>query len=102
MITKDQLIAAGYNPFKQKGVREYTEAFWQKRFDDDKGKKYFITIAEYGNSEHNFMYSPFTQFESHNVTFDIEMHHPESVEQIEEFFESTWVRMDCNYYSEWS
>lgn len=108
MITKEQLTAAGYKPFNQIGIREYTKSFWQKRFDDDKGKKYFITIAEYDNLEdknrqfsQEFSYSPFTQFETHGATFDVEMLNPQSVEQMEEFFENIWFKMDCNYYEEW-
>lgn len=109
MLTKEALLAAGYRPFKQKNIREFTDQFYQKRFDNDQGKKYFITVAEYDNRKYHdrmptlpdFSYSPDTQFNSNGVTFEIEMLTPESVEQMEAFFERMWVDMKCDYYEEW-
>ena len=107
MITKEQLIAAGYKPFKQKGIKEYTESFYQKRFDDDKGKKYFITLSEYDyrtyhQVPYDFSYEPDVQFETHGVTFNATMLSPESVEQMEIFFENMWYNLGCDYYEEWN
>ena len=106
MITKEQLIAAGYKPFMQRNIKEYTESFYQKRFDDGKGKKYFITIAEYDHRDYpqvpyDFSYEPDVQFVTHGVTFNTTMLSPESVEQMEEFFEKMWFNLDCDYYAEW-
>ena len=56
MITQEQLRQAGYKPFTQRNLKEYTNSFWQKRFDDEKGKKYFITVAEYDNSKYKDIY----------------------------------------------
>lgn len=109
MLTRETLLAAGYRPFKQKNIREFTDQFYQKRFDDYKGKRYFITIGEYDNRKYHdrmptlpdFSYSPDTQFNSNGVTFEIEMLTPESVEQMEAFFERMWVQMGCDYYERW-
>jgi hypothetical protein len=106
MLTKEALLAAGYNPFTQKNIKEFTNSFYQKRFDDEKGKRYFITIAEYDDRDlpvhfDDFSYSPDTQFNSNGVTFEIEMLTPESVEQMEAFFERMWADMKCDYYEEW-
>ena len=106
MITKEQLIAAGYKPFMQRNIKEYTESFYQKRFDDDKGKKYFITIAEYDfisypQVPYDFIYQPEGQFTSNGVTFDVTMLGPETVEQMEQFFEKMWYNLGCDYYEEW-
>ena len=108
MITQEDLISAGYKPFKQKNICEFTESFWQKRFDDDKGKKYFITLAEYDNSKYKdtyqfegrYSFQSDTQFVSSGVTFNIEMLSPKSVEEMEEFFENMWVKLSCDYYEE--
>lgn len=109
MLTKQDLLAAGYRPFKQQHIREFTDQFYQKRFDDSVGKKYFITIAEYDNREYqdripklkDFSYAPESQFETRGVTFDVEMFSPESVEQMEMFFEDMWKSMMCDYYERW-
>ena len=106
MITREALLAAGYKPFLQKNLKQFTNQFYQKRFDDSVGKKYFITIAEYGNREFreqipmlsDFSYSAESQFESCGATFNVEMLTPESVEQMEAFFERMWVQMGCDYY----
>lgn len=106
MITRDQLLAAGYKPFSQRNLKQFTSQFYQKRFDDSVGKKYFITIAEYDNRQYqdripqlkDFSYSPESQFETRGVIFDVEMHSPESVEQMENFFEDMWKSMMCDYY----
>ena len=109
MITKEALLAAGYRPFKQKNIKEFTNSFYQKRFDDEKGKRYFITIGEYDYRKYldripalpDFSYSPDGQFKSNGVAFEIEMLTPESVEQMEAFFERMWADMKCDYYEEW-
>lgn len=100
MITREKLIAAGYKHFNQSHIKEYTDSFLQKRFDDEYGKRYFITIVEYNHGVDKLYYIPFTEFESHGTTFDIEMYNPGSVEQMEKFFENIWFKMDCNYYEE--
>ena len=109
MLTREALLSAGYRQFKQKNIREFTDQFYQKRFDDNQGKKYFITIAEYDNSKYkvshpmlpDFSYSPDGQFESNGTTFNVEMLTPKSVEEMEAFFERMWVDMKCDYYEEW-
>lgn len=106
MLTKDQLLASGYKPFSQRNLKQFTSQFYQKRFDDSVGKKYFITIAEYNNREHqdripqlkDFSYSSESQFEIGTITFNVEMLTPESVEEMEAFFERMWVQMGCDYY----
>ena len=109
MLTRETLLAASYKPFKQRNVKEFTNNFYQKRFDDEKGKRYFITIAEYDNSKYkvshpmlpDFSYSPDGQFRSNGITFNVEMLTPEFVEQMEAFFERMWVDMKCDYYERW-
>lgn len=106
MITQQDLIAAGFKKFNQKNIWKFTETAWQKRFDDAKGKKYFITIAEYDNSmfpqllEHRgqYTFTPETQFEANGVTFDVQMHSPKSIQEMLDFFESIWKNMSCDYY----
>ncbi len=106
-ITRESLLAAGYKAFTQKNLKSYTESFYQKRFDDERGKRYFITIAEYDNRQYqdhisslpDFSYSPEAQFtEANGTTFNVEMLWPKSVKEMEDFFESLWLAMSCEHY----
>lgn len=105
MLTKETLLAAGYKPFKSR-VKQYTDQGYQKRFDDEHGKRYFITVWEYDNRpyKHNcpqlndFNYAPESQFEIGTIAFNVEMITPESVEEMEAFFERMWMSMNCDYY----
>lgn len=105
-VTQDSLRQAGFKPFKQKGLSDWTDSYWQKRFDDTKGKKYFITIAEYDNSRFpqllelkgKYSFAPDSQFKANGVTFDVQMHSPQSIEEMLDFFENMWKNMNCDYY----
>lgn len=106
MTTKDELIAKGYKPFTQHNLKEFTNSFWQKCVRDDRGKKYYITIAEYDNSKFPeivkiagaFSYQPEVQFTSHGITFNVDMLQPESILEMEHFFENMWNSLECDYY----
>lgn len=105
-ITQESLLAAGYKRFTQSNLWQFTNVGWQKRFDDAKGKKYFITIAEYDNSQYpdlyelrgRYSFQPETQFEANGVTFDVQMHSPKSIEEMQAFFENMWYSLGCDYY----
>lgn len=108
MLTKEALLAAGYKPFKSKH-KQYTDQGYQKSFDDEQGKRYFITVWEYDNTPYkhtcpqlnDFNYAPDSQFEIGTIAFNVEMITPESVEEMEAFFERMWVQMGCDYYERW-
>jgi len=46
----------------------------------------------------DFNYAPESQFEIGTIAFNVEMLTPESVEEMEAFFERMWVQMGCDYY----
>ena len=108
MITKDDLLANGYKYFTQRNVKEWTNEFYQKLIKDSKGKKFYITVASYNNSKFpdiakisgDYSYAPDVQFTSGGVTFNVDMLAPESVEQMEGFFDKLWYQMRCDYYEE--
>lgn len=109
MITKEELISAGYRAFTQRNYKEFTNSFWQKCFRDSKGRKYYITIAEYDNTKFpeiakisgDYSYSPDCQFISSGVTFNVEMLQPESAQQMEDFFDKLWYNLGCDYYEKY-
>ena len=110
-ITREALIEAGYKPFTQKGLRQYTDSHYQKCVRDAHGKKYYITIAEYDNRKHkerlpmldDFSYAPESQFtDSNGITFNVEAISPKSVEDMEIFFERQFTLVGCSYYERYN
>lgn len=109
MITDSQLLSAGYKTFKSSIRSQATQGF-QKRFDDDNGLKYYVTIWEYSNSEYkdqyakgtlpDFSYAPDVQFERKGVVFNVEvlLSQFNELEEVEAFVEELWVKMGCDYY----
>ncbi len=110
MITREQLLEAGYKQFRVHH-KEFCKVGYQKRFDDERGKKYFITIYEYdhrdliamGHTCPEFSYGPDCQFETYGTTFDVKMLCDDSktVQDVEAFYERLWASMGCDYYEEW-
>lgn len=104
-------LDAGYRKFTQNNLKTYTNEFLQKRFDNSIGKKYFITVGIYDNRKYvdqfkvdPFSFEPESQFESNGVTFNITMLSSSSttIKKIEDFFESTWQKMNCEYYEKFN
>ena len=50
-LTPQDFEAAGYHRFNSKQWREYAAYGLQKRFDDERGKKYFIEVYVYDNRD---------------------------------------------------
>lgn len=110
-ITRESLLENGYKAFTQKNLKSYTDNFYQKRFDDTTGKRFYLTIAEYDNKQFqdrinnlpDFSYSPETQFtDASGVVFDVGMYSPKSIAEMEEFFLKVWSVMGCEHYEKWS
>lgn len=88
----------------------------QKRFDDEVGKKYFITVYVYdweynnlhrGRVGSRWDYSPtirFGDYEENIVTFDVTYHFDverDTIEKMEQFFEDLWIFAKKPYYEKW-
>ena len=105
--TREQLIKAGFDLFPP--ARDAVENF-QKRYDDDTGKKYFITATLYPPMRHPYtgaMYYP-------NYTFTIQLyqkgtHAPVNLEffdswkvaDVEEAAEKIWNTGMWEHYRVW-
>lgn len=108
MLTQQALEEAGFKKFHQKNLWNLTDTGWQICIRDTEGnKKYYITIAEYDTSKYpeimqrsgRYSYQPEGQFDTEDgVTFDIQMHRPNSVQEVLDFFEQVYYRMNCKQY----
>jgi hypothetical protein len=104
MITADQLLATGYRKSICDGSKQFTNVLYQKRIDDECGKRYFINVWEWDNRMHvgvpnDFSYQAEGQFKDGcDNTFNIELLTNDSIEQVEAFFADTWERLGYAHY----
>lgn len=106
-ITPDTLKAAGYRRWNSKGLRQYAECLWQKRFRDERGTKYFIDIYEYDNADmpwhplKDVVYEPEVSFklpEDENMRVSLSTSREKTIDEIEAFYEKMFHSMDCLHY----
>ena len=112
MITEEILLQNEYKKFKNTWAKN-TElntyiCSYQKRFDDEIGKKYFITLDLHDYSRLTSQYakswSVNVQFYiSGGTTFKVEyfIYDNTTIQMIEVFYEKLWGVMGCKYYEKW-
>jgi hypothetical protein len=105
-IRPEDLLIAGYQVYKHPVPRDPDSyiASYQKRFDDQFGKKYFINIAFSrlsipGHCDMEFMAAE-VQFTRDGVVFNVETSATDmdSLSAVEAFYESMWTTLCCSYY----
>ena len=113
MLSEKALVEAGYRKYIQdpKVIRN-ADYILQKRFWDEKGVRYFVTvfvydwqsrkIAEPGLLFPDFGFSPTVQFGEEGVapTVDVSLHDsPDiTVDSVEAYFEKMWSFLGEPYY----
>lgn len=119
-MTLDDWIAAGYKRYEvtNRELNKLADFLLQKRFDDDEGKKYFITVYCYDRTNYpephmsffknkSIAYTPTAQFVlGDNLPhFNIEMNGIESmaggIKAVEDWFEVFWKVFRQPYYEKW-
>lgn len=114
-MTDEYLIERGYRRYEPlRGLDgDYVIARFQKRFDDEFGKKYFINVIKWSHHyvpEYHrdkwwqpFSYeyeTQFTMFQSENA-MDLRFHSSWSLEEVENFVEDFFEKIKPNYYESW-
>ena len=111
-MNDEYLLERGYKQYNPTPVidSDWIVAKFQKRFDDDFGKKYFIDIKKWS---HDFVpkdrrdkwWKPFTySYEVYTTMFSdenpmqIEFYSDWTLEKVEEFMEEFFEKMKPNYY----
>jgi hypothetical protein len=116
-LTKDDFIVAGYKEFKTYSWMNLSDYGLQKKFTDELGVKYFITVYAYDNkangywNEHNLninskpevSFSPDIQFRrdrTNKITLDIQLliNRTTTVQEIEDEVLSLWLATGGDYY----
>jgi hypothetical protein len=115
-LTDDIILARGYKEYKPTAFHsEGIIKCFQKRFDDDKGKKYFIDINKWSWDDiasvaHKMdpCYKSYTyEFETQlykkgtHDAVDMIFHNSWKIEQVEEFVEIMFQMGMLDYYEKW-
>ena len=115
MLKPADFIKAGYRKYPIGSFDRSTtlaDFSLQKRIDDDKGKKYFITIYVYdyvksnhaGKMQKDWGFAPKSQFcRGKHPTIDTELivDTNTSIEEIEATFEALFTASGAEYYELW-
>ena len=114
-LTPEDWEAQGYKRFNTT-IKPHAAFGLRKRFDDEIGKRYHITVWVYDNTPYmdkytghdRWSFQPEVQFNENNTTFDVQYFHRNSVQwgvtsidQVEAFFLKMWKNMDCDYHEKW-
>lgn len=87
---------------------------WQKRFDDERGKKYFIDINEWDNHDMKARMSRPEDCPDYSYEYEMQMYAKDThdavnltflsswtLDRVEEFVEKLWATGEFDYYEEW-
>lgn len=111
----EYFISKGYHKYNPTPFdSDHTVSRFQKRFDDDQGKRYFIDCVQYDNSYMPQHYKDGEWYTKYTYEYEIQMyqrdtHNPINLsffsgwelEQVEEFMEMQWKIGLYDYYERW-
>lgn len=105
-MNNEMLIKAGYKKYAPPSVwGDFVEVLFQKRFDDEIGKKYFIDVkkctSRYYDEPHYEVEVQLYQKDTHNAMDITWLHGWESIKEIENFMEKFWNNEEYDYYERW-
>lgn len=104
-MTDKVLLNSGYKEFEVPFHYTHASRFYQKCIRDDKGKKYYIDVAEYHLRDSNdeeysdFEYTLVCGRKDYYVHSTFSGMQLMTIEEIEEELESFWKAGNFNYYS---
>ena len=113
-MNDEYILNRGYKQYAPTAFdSEHIIARFQKRFDDNFGKKYFIDIKKWSNkyipmSHRNEYWKPFSfEYEIYTTMFEeekpmiINFYSDWTIEEVENFAENFFEKIKPNYYENW-
>lgn len=115
-IPLEEWLDRGYRRYdiseKSRDLNKLADFLLQKRFDDENGKKYYITVYTYDRDKYpqharehvkdlpRYGYMPSVHFSLRDGQpfFNIEMNAPRSIDEVESYFERFWEMLNRPYY----
>lgn len=114
MLTVEDWTDRGYKryeiPSKTRDFNKLADFMLQRRFDDEVGKRYFITVYCYDRDRYpaeireklheRYGFMPTVHFElgDNKPFFAIEMNAIKSIDEVESYFEKFWLMLGKPYY----
>lgn len=108
------LLEHGYKPYSPTGLdNDSIVAKFQKRFDDDFGKKYFIDVSKWSQyyvpesrrdswwTPYVYEYDVYTSMNEDENPIYLKFGTSWSLEQVEDFMENFFEKIKPNYYESW-
>lgn len=116
VLTDEYFINRGYNKYDKTPLDTESVMYnFQKRFNDENGKKYFIDIHKFDNSWTKEKYANQSWYKSYSYEYscqlykkdthdalDIDFHSSWTIEQVEEFVEKLFQSGELDYYERWN
>ena len=110
MMTDEYIIEKGYKEFEPSSLKNNSiSKCFQKRFDDENGKKYFITINKW-----DWTWTHRDDMPDHSYELETQLYKKDTREPIdmtffsgweiddtEEYLEKIWNTEMFDYYEEW-
>ena len=114
-MTDEYLLERGYKQYMPTPVidNEYIVAKFQKRFDDDFGKKYFISISKWSHEfvpadrrdkwckPFSYEYDIYVSMSKEENPVYLKFGTSWTLENVEKFAEEFFDKMKPNYYETW-
>lgn len=110
-MTDGYLISKGYKKYKPTPFDQenFVVARFQKRFDDEIGKKYFINVVKYSwdfideskRDTYIYEYEGQVSFGENKKSLNLRFSDAWAIEEVEEYMEKLFKVMDANYYEKW-
>lgn len=95
------LIKAGYKRYPENGiVFPFSDFFYQKKFTDSWGIKYFIEFVHYPAVKGTFVGEGWmVVFRNENPPYEFKVHRiDKEIAFYEELVETLWKTLKCDYY----
>ena len=113
-MNDEYILSKGYHQYKPTPFdNDHIVARFQKRFDDEIGKKYFIDVIKWSNEfipfdKRDNWWKPYTYEYHTQITasenenaLNLEFFSSWSLDDVEKFVEDFFEKMKPNYYEKW-
>ncbi len=113
-MTNEYLLEQGYKKYSKTPFdNEFIVARFQRRFDDDFGKKYFIDVIRWSNDYvpvshrgsnwelYSYEYEIHFSMYEEEKSLKLKFFNSWSLKEVEDFAEDFFKKMKPNYYESW-
>lgn len=102
-MTDKEILNRGYHRYERTPFdKDWVECHFQKRFDDEVGKKYFIEINKYEHlTENPYEYEVYLEPKNYKGTIRILFYAGATLDEVEKQVEELFATGNYEYYEKW-